>query len=488
MLFIKTEVNNFTPSLKQYPCVVLKTDNWDDYGFKTTFYAKYYNQSGQVIILGEVKILKKNECTTKNVLDDIFESLSPTFCSLGQSLRYYKTLSQLEAFEYTEILSGLNDVATNKEIRKNFEELNGFNSSFLRTSEAEKALQEAAQYFSKTKIKKKNNIFKFNFSCQLPRANGEHDLNFDFAENKYLPYRINVLIGKNGTGKTQVLSRIANVLKGNKSGGKFLPRRPLFSKVIAISYSAFDVFEKPMQDNGNEISTGKRSSFNYIYCGIQGIDGVLSLEEIKTNLFKSYRKVVELERKDKWRKVLDQIIEHEHSHILDKVEENEENIELSSGQCILLASITEVIANIETESLLLFDEPELHLHPNAMSNLIRMFYVLLNEFNSYAIVSTHSPLILQETPSQYVRILERNVDVPRTRKLGIECFGENISNITNEVFGVKNTESNYKSWLELMAKEKTISEVMEIFDNNLSLNAMIYLNILFGSQNGGEQE
>jgi len=123
-----------------------------------------------------------------------------------------------------------------------------------------------------------------------------------------------------------------------------------------------------------------------------------------------------------------------------------------------------------------------------MSNLIRMFYVLLNEFNSYAIVSTHSPLILQETPSQYVRILERNVDVPRTRKLGIECFGENISNITNEVFGVKNTESNYKSWLELMAKEKTISEVMEIFDNNLSLNAMIYLNILFGSQNGGEQE
>ena len=85
-----------------------------------------------------------------------------------------------------------------------------------------------------------------------------------------------------------------------------------------------------------------------------------------------------------------------------------------------------------------------------------------------------------------MRILERNIDVPRTRRLGLESFGDNISNITNEVFGVKNTESNYKNWLELMVKTKTLDEIMNIFDNKLSLNAMIYLNILFEDKESRE--
>ena len=52
-----------------------------------------------------------------------------------------------------------------------------------------------------------------------------------------------------------------------------------------------------------------------------------------------------------------------------------------------------------TIKYLLFDEPELHLHQNATANTMRMFYRLLEEFNSYAIIATHSPLIIQEIPS-----------------------------------------------------------------------------------------
>ena len=64
------------------------------------------------------------------------------------------------------------------------------------------------------------------------------------------------------------------------------------------------------------------------------------------------------------------------------------------GQYILLCTMTEVIATIEKESLLLFDEPELHLHPNAVANTLRMLYKLLEEYDSYAIFATHSPLIV----------------------------------------------------------------------------------------------
>ena len=137
--------------------------------------------------------------------------------------------------------------------------------------------------------------------------------------------------------------------------------------------------------------------------------------------------------------------------------------------------MTEVIATIEKESLLLIDEPELHLHPNAVANTLRMFYKLLEEFDSYAIFATHSPLIVQEIPSKYVQILSRVDNVLRVRKPALECFGENVTNITNDIFDVNGSESNYKTILKNLSKRMTFDEVLNIFGSALSFNAMIYL-------------
>ena len=40
----------------------------------------------------------------------------------------------------------------------------------------------------------------------------DEELFFDFKKNENLPYRINALIGKNGVGKTQILSHLAESL------------------------------------------------------------------------------------------------------------------------------------------------------------------------------------------------------------------------------------------------------------------------------------
>ena len=106
---------------------------------------------------------------------------------------------------------------------------------------------------------------------------------------------------------------------------------------------------------------------------------------------------------------------------------------------------------------------------------MRMLYRLLEEFDSYAIFATHSPLIIQETPAAYIHILERFNNTLTVRNPEIECFGENITQITNEIFDVNSAESNYKSILKKMSKHLSYDEIIDLFDGKLSFNAMIYL-------------
>ena len=487
------------------PYIILVIDNWDDFGYKTTFDAYYVNSENQETFIEKVKIYRKGSKVSAESIPRDFGRLNKEWCSLGQDIDYYKKLIELVGIEKTKkILHNLNDVVLSEEIRDKFEEDKGFNNSLLRWSETEKYLYEARKIFG---ISGKVFQASFAFECKLNSAVEPHKFSFDFNNDEYLPYRINVIIGKNGTGKTQILAKLANALSGYKleQQGFFEESRPLFSQVIAVSYSAFDIFEKPHQDNlslrerinnrRTSFSHGitkpdgkdKKSEYSYVYCGLQNAQGTYSLPEIMKNLTISLNKVKLLGRVEKWRNILSQIIEENYDYILDELEKGGCPDEISSGQSILLASMTEVISNIKPQSILIIDEPELHLHPNAISNLIRMLHILLKEFDSYAIISTHSPIIIQETPAKYVHVVERYGNEPYVRKLNIESFGENLSNITTEVFAVKSSESNYKAYLKEMYKKKSYNEIVNYFAKGLSLNALLYLKVLFSSRNGGKR-
>lgn len=508
----------------EYPCVELSTDNWNDYGFETTFSLYYFSKRGIQKDIGEVKIHTLENPFTRKVMPTSFEELDENYCSLGQSMSYYRQLSELPEEVYKPILIGLRDIVFTKDIYEEFPNKLGITDSLFRSSEANKVFKSAYdKYFLNKDVE--NEIFNFNFKYTAPYSPFENTINFNFEKQGFLPNRMNILVGKNGAGKTQMLSKFADALCGQSKKAKELfdpPTIPLFSKVIAVSFSAFDDFRKPYhkeenldtndinfideldnlnhgdsglisEDNEIEDLSKNRKFNNYIYCGIQDDKGkTLSLTELKQHGQKNLLKIMDREKNtkknikylEKWKDVLLNI--EIPSKYLDEPSEIF-NSSLSSGQSILVSIITEVIANIEDESILLFDEPELHLHPNAVSNLVRMLYQLLEEFNSYAIISTHSPLIIQEIPSFYINKLERTEeDLLLISKIPIETFGENISAIVNEVFNVREVESNYKSLLKnAISSGKTFEEINEIFPNGLSLHAMTYLNILFNQKNRG---
>jgi hypothetical protein len=124
--------------------------------------------------------------------------------------------------------------------------------------------------------------------------------------------------------------------------------------------------------------------------------------------------------------------------LMDKLaaEAGELFLSMSTGHKIVLLTMTRLVETVEDRTLVLFDEPESHLHPPLLSAFVRALSDLLIKRNGVAILATHSPVILQEVPRCCVWKLRRYGDVFRAARPDIETFGENIGELTREIFGL----------------------------------------------------
>lgn len=155
---------------------------------------------------------------------------------------------------------------------------------------------------------------------------------------------------------------------------------------------------------------------------------------------------------------------------------------LSSGQNILIFILTEIISEIRFNSLILYDEPETHLHPNAISLLMQTLFEITSKYNSFCIIGTHSPLVIQELFSRNISILDRDNNIAIVRKLELESFGENLTAITEEVFGRRDIDKSYVSFLQtLINQKKTYDEILSIIESEnvpTNLNIKLLINAL----------
>jgi predicted ATPase len=456
-----------------YPVLVLEADNWDDYGYVTTFKLYFFSTYSDKEVIGNVKVLDNTSRTTR--IDNSFNKLPDNLCSLGQTMDYYIKLKEKFPDTYIEILDNLNDVAFNLGIRDKFESYDGFKTSLLRFSEAEKALKEARSLLLNGNYIE-NSIFKFNYSIKLEPANAAHSANFDFSEEAIGLFRTHVIVGKNGTGKTQFITKLAASLCDINSPGIFQPTRPLFSRIIAISFSIFDEFYLP--ENTRE--------FSYKYIGYRTIDRTIDEARINNRLKDAFDEISNSNRETEWFDIINDIIPLDifgldtDDNFLDSKRFTSiiarRNELLSSGQSMIIFILSELIANLRRDSIILFDEPETHLHPNAIAKLIKSLNKILSKYNSYAIIATHSPIIVQETPSRHVKLFDRIGNTPIVKDLPEESFGENLSTITDVIFYRNQVKEVYKETFDELIEEYSIEEINKMFNNRLSFSALVYLN------------
>src|SRR5262249_20059802 len=160
-------------------------------------------------------------------------------------------------------------------------------------------------------------------------------------------------------------------------------------------------------------------------------------------------------RRERWRAAIETLendplfAEAEITTLLDlpdnKWRQVAENLfrQLSSGHAIVLLTITCLVELVDERTLVLFDEPESHLHPPLLSAFIRTLADLLIRRNGVAIIATHSPVVLQEVPRSCVWMLRRTGNVSVAERPTIETFGENVGILTREVFGLEVTTTGF---------------------------------------------
>lgn len=432
----------YIPSNKpglQYPCVILEKDNWDDYGYSTNFKAAIYKNSKTRVHYGNVKILSKTEKNTK--LETIFDELDENYCSLWQELDDYKIINSLDFGK--DVFESLNDLNYNEVIRDEFQLHNGVRDSLRRFSDAERAYIEGFKFINND-LDKSSFAFRYIENNQSKTPFGT--FSFKFSRKLLGMYRTIGLIGRNGVGKTTLLANLASSLSGVKKNSAKLSPRPPFSKIIAVSYSTFDDFYRPSKNE---------RTFSYTYCGIRGDKELLNHGEIVDSFSKSYNSLIKKDRASLWNSCMNIF----YLNRLDQYFPTDINIvssfrKLSSGQKIMTLSFTQIINSIDTNSLLLFDEPENHLHPNGQNTLFKSLDFILNEFDSFSIISTHSPIFIQNIPRKNVFKINSINGVRSIKNLNIESFGQHFSKLTEEIFGFSENNLFYVEKLKSIVENK----------------------------------
>jgi len=475
-------------SHSDYPYVVLARDNWDDYGFKTSFEAEIHLGPGKTVDLRAVKILKRSQESGPTQLDSSFTALDDTYCSLGQELAYYESLQELPDDIRDDYLHGLRDAAANPAIAAQFEEEPGFGTSLLRSGSAARALEDAPALLQGHVGSDEPLEFVFHTKFGA----NEFGVPFRFRQIEELPGRMNAVIGYNGTGKTQLLANLAWVAKADLRSrnddagiaryGRLDPVGIRFGRVVAISYSAFDTFDLPRGATEDDQA-------GYTYCGLRRHDqegattGLKEPDEIITEIADALRRIDTPGRRESLHDALEPLREEPSfkraGYDLDLLAGEDlwrEEFELlSTGHKISVNIIVQLVAALQQNSLVLLDEPEAHLHPPLLAALMKGIGAALNGHRSVAVVATHSPVVLQEIAGCYAHVLRRHGSMNSVEEPSIETFGENIGLLTSHVFNLDNSHSDYVGILRELSDSSSLDEIEALFERGLSSQARALL-------------
>lgn len=455
---------------KTYPCFELVEDEWNDwFTYRTKFTLEYCDGAGDCIKLGSLKLMKRGVNETAEALPNSFFKLTDDCCSIGMDYSYYDTLKRLFKTSYQSVLYALRDTAVFPSIYEKFEDDPCFNNSLIRqepyNSNPAPLLDSVRWRLQGVNVE---SYYKFKYSFRPYYSEDREEnyitLDFDFAYNVPFEQRIYGVIGKNGSGKTTMLSMMAQSFQsaGDK---RIMPRKPLYNKVISISFSVFDTFPLPAGD----------ARFNYRYLGLKEKKGDV-LQGLRSKLRIHLEGINAKQRTRQWFYFLKEVLHEQMAEILPQEGASKEidvnkvmkSLEkFSSGENLLMYIFSSLLDEIKQNTLILFDEPEMHLHPNAISCLIQYMYRLLDYYNSFCIMATHSPLVIQEIPSDNVIIFRRDGDSLVVQPLPYETFSQDLTTVTESVFG--DTSSNryhYRILRYLAEKVGDYDAILKMLNNS----------------------
>ena len=470
---------------KNYPCFVLNYNyDWNDYGYSNWYALFYFHSEQDYRLVGELKLMTREDVDAIQYIKDGFSYLTDNFCSIGLDISYYANLHEMFGTDGAKnVLTALRDSAVNVEIHEQFQNNGEYNTSLMRDLTYNKIRKEASSVINGVSLE---NLFSFTYHFTT-----EYDDSVNVDWNVVFKYKAKPweryvgVIGENGLGKTQLLRSFVKDLY--ERNDKFLSR-PSYSSVIAIHSTPFDAYDEvqstdntmpyhsfSIEQDRNNVMPMIMQAISKILCrGLINKESLVGVFQEELNAIIGsvwvdriiYKVPVENEDYEKWAYSEEQLSE------CLKV--------LSSGQLHLLMLLSHVFANANLNTLFILDEPEVHLHPKAIMDFLGVFGKILSIFDSYAIIATHSPLVIREMMGHNVYLMQRMNDGAFSMStLPFETFGENIASLYSRVFGYDETNSLFtKVVRNFVEKGKSFEEISHVMSdgNRLSLNALMIVN------------
>ena len=442
----RADNRNSVKVAKAYPCIKLVfNDNWNDYGYYTWFHLWYLESQDKSSwrSIGDLKIMHLED-EVYDRIPEAFNTLDDGFCSIGINIGYYKSL--LDCFGRDgakKLLNSLQDCAIIPTVRERFNTTGAYNTSLLREISTKEVLDDALLLIENENA---DNIFSFGYHFVPPYKKDsvcDWNVHFEFDAPKYR--RVVAVIGENGVGKTQMLSDMLKDL--TEDNNENFSHKPLLRNILVLCSSEFDAYKNINKGSSNY--NVRRLSV------VQDDDTVAKLEDsiltiidrgtflANGDMLAVWQHYIELLKKEMGKEAEQILI------VPPKTEENkyprpylnkkylEELVEhMSTGQLQVFTLITHVCAYIHLNSLVVLDEPEIHLHPRLMTEFFVCLGGLLSFFKSYALVPTHSPLVIRECVNGNVYLMQRTRDDEAV--IGIvpfRTFGQDLTTLYEKVFG-----------------------------------------------------
>lgn len=501
----------------------LWTDNWNDwFEFTTLYVLTYFDANGTKHYLGGVKIGQFNmaENQRRPDLPVLFERLNTKFFSLGQDTDYYEAIGKLDHEVGRAILTALNDVVANDEVYQRARNERVTGTSLMR-SVNERTLVNQFRRIVGGGARLTDYEFYYRGPTQIDPEFPPVELYFKVEPDSKPPSNIQVIIGRNGVGKSYLLNAMSRALVSSEEDvdkyGKFTDDsieqntdlNSPFANVVSVTFSAFDDFPIiPQSRNATKgvpyTNIGLRKPVRQSK-GDETIESSTITQE-PIELSKDFIASVKAcatgqQRRERWRRAIitlesDPIFEEANVTALLDIETNDLGRRagqlfrrFSSGHKIVLLTITKLVERVEERTLVLMDEPEAHLHPPLLAAFIRAISALLINRNGVAIVATHSPVVLQEVPKSCVWKLRRNGGRAVVERPEIETFAENVGRLTHEVFGLEVTQSGfYKMITEAVGEHHGLKYVLRIFHNQIGLEGRALISSEVAQRDGSDEE
>lgn len=511
----------------------LEESDWDDYNYRTYYHlhAGYGLTGGESVYLGGIRIMSLfQEEREMHLLmqifgEKLFVELPDNYVSLSMDVglymglnRYLATSEERQALvKSLHMILGKDSEYYSSELARN----NCFRKSLLRDTasldnfalnKGRALLRGSECYYD---LRKESIKVKFAHILQ------PIELHFSSVKNEddaIIPNGVLVFIGKNGSGKSTSIYRLAKLLytdptlrfKLKEEVGELEPNNVGVSRLFLISYSPFDNFILPIlcdRDYFSLLESGSDVNSRFVFCGIRDlyseirsekdIDDKLSVDNIikdrqdKTilksisTLASEFTQALNVVKQDfmlEWHIFLDNCRIAQPS-LYEDIEEFNNDLDddsisikfmsLSTGHKFFMHSFVRVLAYIEDNCLLLFDEPENHLHPPMLSFMISEFRRVLSKNRSVMFIATHSPVIVQESFAKNVFVVRKQGGETSISQPFIETYGANLSTITTEVFDLTTETTKYHDVIHFlygkwrMSDRASVELMLHDFEVNL---------------------